>query len=263
MQWLKQYENHLRTKHENKPNTIHGDLKIIRRLFNDAISEDLVPIEKNPFLKHKLKWEQTQKEFLTEEELFILENFALEKGSRMELHRNAYIFAAYAGGLRFSDIVLMKWENFDGERVLMSTQKTGSVVSIKLPPKALEILNLYSKENQTPDDYVFPFLDNDIISISEHRKHKAIHSVNTQANKDLKEIARIAEIKKNIHFHTSRHTWATRALKKGMRIEYVSKLMGHTSIKTTQIYAKIVNEELDKAMEVFNEPIPAPLKKIA
>ncbi len=55
-----------------------------------------------------------------------------------------------------------------------------------------------------------------------------------------------------MNFHSSRHTWATRAVRKGMRIEYVSRLMGHASIKTTQIYAKIVAEELDKAMDVFD-----------
>ena len=69
---------------------------------------------------------------------------------------------------------------------------------------------------------------------------------------NLKRIAKKAGIKKNLSFHTSRHTFATWALRKGIRIEYVSKLLGHASIKETQIYAKIVNEELDKAMEVFN-----------
>ncbi len=73
------------------------------------------------------------------------------------------------------------------------------------------------------------------------------------ANKDLKFIAEKVGIEKNISFHTSRHTWATRALRKGMRIEYVSRLMGHSSIKTTQVYAKIVNEDLDRAMDVFDE----------
>jgi integrase/recombinase XerD len=69
----------------------------------------------------------------------------------------------------------------------------------------------------------------------------------------LKTIATKAKIEKKISFHTSRHTFATRALRKGMRIEYVSKLIGHSNIKTTQIYAKIVNEELDEAMDVFDE----------
>ena len=58
-------------------------------------------------------------------------------------------------------------------------------------------------------------------------------------------------INKHIHFHASRHTFATRALKNGMRIEYVSRLLGHESIKTTQIYAKIVNHDLDDAMDMY------------
>ena len=57
---------------------------------------------------------------------------------------------------------------------------------------------------------------------------------------------------KHISFHISRHSWATRALRKGMRIEYVSKILTHSDLKTTQIYAKIVNSELDIAMEIFN-----------
>jgi site-specific recombinase XerD len=57
----------------------------------------------------------------------------------------------------------------------------------------------------------------------------------------------------HLSFHTARHSWAVRALQKGMRIEYVSKLMGHASVKHTEVYAKILNAELDKAMDVFNK----------
>ena len=71
--------------------------------------------------------------------------------------------------------------------------------------------------------------------------------------KNLKIISKLAEIDKNISFHLSRHTFATRALTKGISIDKVSKLLGHSSIKETQIYAKIINTELDKAMDVFNE----------
>ena len=60
-------------------------------------------------------------------------------------------------------------------------------------------------------------------------------------------------MQKNLSFHISRHTWATRALRKGVSIDKVSKLMGHAQIKETQVYAKIVNEELDKAMDVFDD----------
>jgi integrase/recombinase XerD len=81
----------------------------------------------------------------------------------------------------------------------------------------------------------------------------AISSATTYTNKDLKKIVKLAGIHKHISFHTSRHTFATRALRKGIGIEYVSKLLGHAAIRETQAYAKIVNEELDKAMEKFNE----------
>ena len=72
-------------------------------------------------------------------------------------------------------------------------------------------------------------------------------------NKSLKALEEDSELGKHISFHISRHTWATRALRKGISIDKVSKLMGHAQIKETQIYAKIVNEELDKAMDVFND----------
>jgi integrase/recombinase XerD len=80
----------------------------------------------------------------------------------------------------------------------------------------------------------------------------AISSATAYTNSDLKEIIKLTKIKKSISFHTARHTFATTALQKGMRIEYVSKYMGHSDIKETQIYAKIINQELDKAIEIFN-----------
>ena len=81
----------------------------------------------------------------------------------------------------------------------------------------------------------------------------AISSATAYINKNINTLAKKANISKKVSFHASRHTWATRALKKGMSIDKVSKLMGHAAIRETQIYAKIVNEELDKAMDVFND----------
>lgn len=61
-----------------------------------------------------------------------------------------------------------------------------------------------------------------------------------------------AGLDKHITFHTARHSWAVRALQKGMRIEYVSRLMGHASVKNAEMYAKILDSELDKAMHIFD-----------
>lgn len=250
--FLKKYEAHLRDQLNNAPNTIQSNMKVLRRIINEAANDELMPFEKNPFLRYKLHVVKTEIEFLTEEELTAIENLNLVPGSMKFHHRNIYIFAAYAGGIRISDIITLTWKNFDGERILINTKKTGSVISVMLPRKALEIINLYQKPDQQPHHFIFPFLSNDTDYSNPVALLQATKKVTSFTNNDLIDLAKAAGINKHIHFHTSRHTWATRALRKGMRIEYVSKLMGHASIKTTQVYAKIVNEELDKAMDVFN-----------
>jgi len=252
--FLKDYETYLKVKLNNSVNTIHSNIKIFRKLFNDAIRDEIIEPEQNPFIKFKLKTEKTTKEYLTEAELKSIEDLDLDPKTVIFNHRNAYVFAAYTGGIRISDLLQLKWSNFDGSNITIQTQKTKEIVSVKVPNKALEILDIYKpeKEDFSPEMFIFPFLSNDAeyTSVS---LFQAISSRTANINSDLKVIAKLTKINKNLSFHSSRHTWATRALRKGMRIEYVSKLMGHSSIKTTQIYAKIVNSELDKAMDIFND----------
>lgn len=250
--WLKNYEFYLRVTLKNGTNTIHSNLKIIRKLINDAIREEILPDNKNPFKRYQLKWENVPKDYLTEDELLELELMPTKAGSRKDVHRDMYVFSAYAAGLRISDVLLLKWKNFDGSKITLRTQKTSSDISIHLPGKALEIINKYKMEDSAPHHFIFPILSNDFDCTDKRLLFRAISSATAYCNTDLKDFAKELKINKNLHFHTSRHTWATRALTKGMRIEHVSKLLTHASIKTTQIYAKIVNSELDKAMEVFN-----------
>lgn len=249
--FLKEYESHL-AEIGNGLNTIHANMRLIRTIINNAVREDLMPIELNPFPKHKLKCEQSQRDFLNEKELHSIEALQLDETYMINHHRNAYIFSAYAGGLRISDLLQLRWRNFDGERITIKIHKTQTPLSILLPNKALEIINFYKREEAKGADFIFP-----LIRISPEEKnplviHNAISSATAYINKNLSKISELADIEKHISFHTSRHTWATRALTKGMRIEHVSKLLGHGAIKETQPYAKIVNAELDKAMVVFN-----------
>jgi integrase/recombinase XerD len=250
--FLKEYEEHLLSKCNNKQNTVHQNLRIIRKLINDAVREDIITRNDNPFYKFTLKLEKTSREYLTEEELKIIENLDLPKDRIINTHRNIYVFAAYAGGLRISDVLTLRWENFDGERINIQIQKTKTPLSIKLPNKALEIINIYKPEKTNPKDFIFPLLKKGLNYSDPKVLHTAISVATAYTNKDLKTIASKANISKHISFHTSRHTFATWALRKGIRIEYVSKLLGHANIKETQVYAKIVNEELEKAMDVFN-----------
>ncbi|MBK9567735.1 MAG: site-specific integrase [Saprospiraceae bacterium] len=253
VQVLKKYEAYLKEDLGNGINTVHSNLKIFRKLFNDAVREEIIDFQNNPFNKYKLKTEKVKMEYLTEDELKLFEDIILDNGSMLDHHRNAYVFSCYAGGIRISDILQLKWKDFDGTNITIEMYKTKEMVSVKLPNKALEIISKYKTiDLMESENYIFPFLDS-TREYDEEQLYKAISSRTAYANKDLGKIVKKTELGKDISYHSSRHTWATRALRKGMRIEYVSKLLGHSSIKTTQIYAKIVNAELDKAMDVFND----------
>ena len=251
--YLKKYEKHLRTKLNNKTNTILSNMKFIKHVINLAIEDDLLEAKQNPFKKYKLISENTSREYLTEEELKLVEDVKLTAGTKMDLHRDLFVFVAYTGGIRISDVLRLKWKNFDGEKIKILTKKTGEQISILVPNKGLEILTKYKTDNARNSDFIFPLLSNNL-DLENHKKlDNAISSATTYLNQNLKIIGKKADISKNISSHISRHTWATRALTKGISIDKVSKILGHNSLRSTSIYAKIINPELDKAMQLFND----------
>jgi integrase len=246
---------------KNHVNTIHSNLKVLRKIITDAIAEELIPIEKNPFNKIKLKGQKTSRLFLLDHELEKLELLQLEENSQLNHHRNLYIFSAYSAGIRISDLLLMRWKNFNGQHLCFQMKKTKEDLSVKLPEKSLDILSFYQNlaNNKCgeikidPESFIFPLLRIPPTEINKIKLFNAISSAVAYTNKDLRKLRLMAGIDKKFSFHSARHSWAVRALQKGMRIEYVSKLMGHASVKQTEVYAQILNEELDKAMEIFNE----------
>ena len=250
--FLLKYEKHLREVLGNKTNTVNKDMKFLRKVFNDAYRQDLIEHNQNPFLKYQLKLEKTQRTYLTEDELKLIEDFHPTPGTRLELHRDMFIFASYAGGLRVSDMLQLKWKSFDGNHLHYTVKKTGQQLTMKLPNPAMEIISHYKPKKSSPEQFIFPMLPADLNMKDPFQVDRQISIATSYINKNLKIIAQKVGIDKPLSFHISRHTWATRALLKGISIDKVSKIMGHAAIRETQIYAKIVNVELDKAMEVFN-----------
>jgi len=141
-----------------KTNTIHKQLKFLRKLFNDALRLDKIEYQHKPFPKYKLKLEKTSRSFLSDEELKAIEEVATVPGERMHLHKMMFIFASYTGGLRISDVLKLKWNNFDGLHIHISIHKTKSQLSIKLPNKAIEIVKSYHTKKSKPTDFIFPCL---------------------------------------------------------------------------------------------------------
>lgn len=251
VEFIKNYQSHLLFELKNSKNTVHGNLKRIRQIINEAIREDKFPIEDDPFRKIKLTKEPTKRTFLTESELRKIEDLKLSNENKLDLIRDMFIFSANVG-LRISDILQIKWNNIEDGFFNLRMQKTRESVRVKMPTKALVILKKYKKNYSNPNNYVFPFLIWKVNHKDPNIIHEEISSATAYINKALKTISSQAEINKSISFHSARHTFATLLLKKGARIEYVSKLLGHSNIKETQIYAKIIDKDLEDTIDLLN-----------
>lgn len=223
--FLKDFEVYLREK-GNGINTVAKHLRQLRTLVNEAINQGYIHADAYPFRKFKIKQEKGRHEFLTPDELKKLEN--LEVSDRKLRHvLDAFLFCCYVG-LRFSDFCQLSPANIikvNGKKWLhFKSIKTG--IELRLPlhllfeGKALSILDRYC--------------------ITEF----ASLGSNSEVNKALSAIAGMARIKKHVTYHTARHTCATLLIHQGVPITTVQKLLGHTSVKTTEIYSEILSSTI-------------------
>lgn len=223
--FLKDFETYLREK-GNGVNTVAKHLRQLRTLVNEAINQGYIHADAYPFRKFKIKQEKGRHEFLTPDELRKLENLEVED-KKLRHVLDAFLFCCYVG-LRFSDFCQLAPENFirvNGKRWLhFKSIKTG--IELRLPlhllfeGKALTILDRYSIEK---------FAD---------------LGCNSDVNKYLSQIAGMARIRKHITYHTARHTCATLLIHQGVPITTVQKLLGHTSVKTTEIYSEVLSSTI-------------------
>lgn len=224
--FLKEFDAFLRNKNL-KVNTVGKHMRILRTLVNEAINQGYMHADAYPFRKYKIKQEKGRHEFLTPDELKKLETVEVEEESMRHV-LDAFLFCCYTG-LRYSDFCQLTPENFiriNGKRWLyFKSVKTG--VEIRLPlhllfeSRALGILDRY------PDIGSFAALP-----------------CNSEVNKQLRKLAGLCGIKKRITYHVSRHTCATLLVHQGVAITTVQKLLGHTSVKTTQIYSEVLSSTI-------------------
>ena len=251
---LMDYMSYLSNELKNGNTTQRYSIMILAIMFKEAIKEDLIPEYMYPFSKLKLKKDPSRRQFLKKEQFEAIIKYKLDEKSKASVYRDMFIFSIFAGGLRFSDVLEFQVKHFNEEerRIQKVIRKTGRMHQFKIGQLALDIINKYKKENAEQDDFIFPVITNKELYLkNDEFRYTFIESANKAANFQLQRIAKKLEIPVKVTFHISRHTFATNALNNGMRIEHVSKLMDHRDISTTQVYAKIISEELDKAVDNY------------
>lgn len=250
--FLHDYEAHL--KHiGNHTNTIHANLKALKTILYLAIREDRLPQEKNPFFKFKLKKAPTKKERLTMEEINRIAELKIDENILLYHTRNAFLFSFYCAGIRVGDLIQLKWKNV--EKILdYQMGKTKQHRRLKLVRQAQKILDIYRSDENKPTDFIFPFFSNQIDYSDENFLHCQLGSKSSMINRNLKTLAKRAEISKNISSHLARHSFADIARKKGIAIYDISKALGHSSIRVTEKYLTDFDDStLDDAMDKIFE----------
>ncbi|WMN11735.1 site-specific integrase [Marivirga salinae] len=243
--FLIDFEDFLRNwepQDHQKPMNNNGVMKHMirfRKLLKLALRLDW--IEKNPFISYQTHFEKVERDFLDANELKAIEEkeFSL---SRLDMVRDIFIFSCYTG-LSYVDLYHLSEEDItvgmDGERwIHLKRIKTNTSFSVMLLPKAEQIIEKYQNHPRVFENQLLPVFSNQ------------------KTNSYLKEIADLCEIKKKLTFHIARHTFATTVtLTNGVPIETVSKMLGHTKLATTQIYAKVVENKIGSDMAALKKKL--------
>ena len=232
------YINYLTTEYHPKGKTvsnftIHTYYQVVNGALNAAVRADI--LSENPFNKisssEKIHKPESKREYMTIDEVRSL----IKTPTSNEAVKGAYLFSCFCG-LRISDIKGLTWENVycdSGQYHLeVMMQKTKSPLYLPLSSEALKWLP--ERGNKSGKEKVFKLPSSAGI------------------NKLLKTWAQKAGVSKHITFCTARHTFATMMLTLGADLYTTSKLLGHTDMRTTQIYAKIVNRKKDEAVNLVN-----------
>lgn len=248
--FVTEFEHFLLTVEKVQNNTAHKYIKNLKKIVNMAVGLDWIP--SNPFNNFRCSYHSPEREILTQSDLdtLISKQFATD---RMREVRDVFIFCCYTG---FAYADLYKFERnavmigLDGNYWLSTNrQKTGTKEKVPLLPIALDIIDRYKDH-----DYCVQF--NKLLPVNSNQRY----------NNYLKELAVVCGINKHLTSHIARHTFATTVtLANGVPIETVSAMLGHTSIRTTQIYAKVVESKMSADMELLKAKlfsVPLQAKKI-
>ena len=217
-------------------NTIMKHIQRLRKMVRMAFHMEW--IEKDPFLKFKPKLIKKERDILTQAELERLKNLSCSI-ERLTNVKDLFVFSCYTG-IAYGDLMLLTNKNIiqgeDGNKwIITSRKKTSTPVKVPLLPQAIEILKKYKNSYRTS-------ITNTLLPVLSNQK----------VNSYLKEIAYLSQIKKHLTFHMARHTFATTVtLSNGVPLETISKVLGHTNLRTTQIYARVIEKKVSDDMNLL------------
>lgn len=247
---IKKFSAYLKRTRDITDRTVVNHLIVLRTIFNQAISAKIVEAKHYPFGKDKIviRFPESLKIGLTREEVQSLEQLDLTKLSSLDNARDMWLLSFYFAGMRVSDVLRLKWSDFQNDRLFYTMGKNNKVGSLKVSQKVLDILEKYKRPN-AKHNLVFPDLEtvDDFSKSFEIQKRIAI--CNKRINDNLDRVTDLIGLNKKLTMHIARHTFGNLSGDK-IPIQMLQKLYRHTSITTTIGYqANFINKDADDALE--------------
>ena len=236
--FVNRFEHYLKVLRIGAQNTVTKYITNLKKIVRIAYAHGYM--DKDPFLNWKAKWKPVTREALTDHELktLIQKEFEIP---RLNYVKDIFLFCCFTG-LAYSDVKRLSVDHvvigMNGQRWIKTNRtKTNTRTSVPILPMAESILEKYKEHPKVMDNrLLLPVMSNQ------------------KLNAYLKEIADLCGITKRLTFHLSRHTFATTVtLANGVPIESVSRMLGHQSLRTTQIYAKVLDSKIGRDMEVIRD----------
>lgn len=231
------YDFYLRVDKRLTDNSIHNHIIPLRKIVRRAISQDI--IKRDPFVNYVLEQPLRQRRHLTMDEFQKLLTTPMTE-KHLERCRDMFLFACFSG-MSYADVCNLSDRHITKDDngimwIRIERQKTKSECRIRLLSVPIQIMEKYKHERT--DDKIF--------------KLKTLKTI----DENLKTIAQKCGIESRLCYHMGRHTYATQVcISQGVPIETLCKMMGHRSVQTTQIYAKITNQKVNEDMKILSNRI--------
>jgi integrase/recombinase XerD len=244
--WLTKFEAWQRRERGMADGGVSVNMRVLRSACNRAVKSKLMPADWYPFAAYSLSHLQSGnvKRAISLEEMRRLESLEVDAFDRFAL--DLFLFSFYCRGMNFADIAELTVGSIRDMRIVYERKKTGKSYSVPVSAKAGAILDRYRRRGE---DYLFPIFTTGAHT-TDQQKFNRTHKVKAQVNAALKRLAVMAGISPvGFVFYSARHSYATALKMRGVGVEMIAEALGHSDIKTTELYLKSFGDNALDAMD--------------
>lgn len=237
----------LEERHRANGHTLNGlavYMRSIRSIYNKAIKDGVTSKEYYPFDDYKIKTTPTEKRALDIALLKRIIDLDLPSSHPLFHTRNYFLASYMMYGMNYTDMAYLKKSNIKNNRIQYRRRKTSKLYDIKIVDSLKAILDYY----QSDSEYIFPIIKRGTAILQD----KDIQGARKRYNKKLKKLADLCDIEQNLTSYVSRHSFATQAMVMKVPLNAISTMLGHSSLKTTEVYLKSLPTN---ALDEYNETI--------